>query len=159
MLTLCATFCRTKKAAAGLGLALAVASFIAPSAEARQWRPHRHAWLQTHFEGRLHHKQCIRYRPARGGGGGGISNIAAIVIDGNSGQTLYARSENELRFPASITKVMTLYLLFDQLEQGRLRLDSDIRVSAFAAAQKPTKLGLHPGETIRVDDAIKAVVT
>jgi D-alanyl-D-alanine carboxypeptidase len=64
-----------------------------------------------------------------------------------------------LRFPASITKVMTLYLLFEQLEQGRLRLDSDIRVSAYAAAQKPTKLGLHPGETIRVDDAIKAVVT
>ncbi|MGH6869793.1 MAG: D-alanyl-D-alanine carboxypeptidase family protein, partial [Methylocella sp.] len=78
---------------------------------------------------------------------------------GNSGQTLYARNENELRFPASITKVMTLYLLFEQLEQGRLQLDSDIRVSTYAAAQKPTKLGLHPGETIRVDDAIKAVVT
>ena len=134
-----------------------VASFIAPPAEARHWRPHRHAWLQTHFEGRRHHKQSIRYRHARGGGG--TSNIAAIVVDGNSGRTLYARNENELRFPASITKVMTLYLLFEQLEQGRLRLDSDIRVSAYAATQKPTKLGLHPGETIRVDDAIKAVVT
>ncbi|MDQ6869784.1 MAG: D-alanyl-D-alanine carboxypeptidase [Pseudomonadota bacterium] len=159
MLTFCATFCRTGKAAAGagLGLALVVASFIAPPAEARHWRPHRHAWLQTHFEGRRHHKEFIRYRHAPGGGG--TSNIAAIVVDGNSGRTLYARNENELRFPASITKVMTLYLLFEQLEQGRLRLDSDIRVSAYAAAQKPTKLGLHPGETIRVDDAIKAVVT
>jgi D-alanyl-D-alanine carboxypeptidase len=159
MLKFCATFCRTGKAAAGasLGLALVVASFIAPPAEARHWRPHRHAWLQTHFEGRRHHKESLRYRHARGGGG--PSNIAAIVVDGNSGRTLYARNENELRFPASITKVMTLYLLFEQLEQGRLRLDSDIRVSAYAAAQKPTKLGLHPGETIRVDDAIKAVVT
>jgi D-alanyl-D-alanine carboxypeptidase len=159
MLKFGATFCRTRMTAAGtgLGLALVVASFIAPPAEARHWRPHRHAWLQTHFEGRRHHKESIRYRHARGGGG--TSNIAAIVVDGNSGRTLYAHNENELRFPASITKVMTLYLLFEQLEQGRLRLDSDIRVSAYAAAQKPTKLGLHPGETIRVDDAIKAVVT
>jgi D-alanyl-D-alanine carboxypeptidase len=159
MLKFCATFCRTRKGAAGagLGLALVVASFIAPPAEARHWRPHRQAWLQTYFEGRRHHKESIRYRHARGDGG--TSNIAAIVVDGNSGRTLYARNENELRFPASITKVMTLYLLFEQLEQGRLRLDSDIRVSAYAAAQKPTKLGLHPGETITVDDAIKAVVT
>ena len=159
MLKLCATFCREQLAGtgAGLGLALVAASFIAPPAEARHWRPHRHAWLQAHFEGRRHYKESIRYRHARGGSG--TSNIAAIVVDGNSGRTLYARNENELRFPASITKVMTLYLLFEQLEQGRLRLDSDIRVSAYAAAQKPTKLGLHPGETIRVDDAIKAVVT
>ena len=158
MLKFYATFCRTRKAGAkaGLGLALVVASFIAPPAEAHHWRPHRHAWLQTHFEGRRYHKESIRYRHARGGG---ASNIAAIVVDGNSGQTLYARNENELRFPASITKVMTLYLLFEQLKQGRLRLDGDIRVSAYAAAQKPTKLGLHPGETITVDDAIKAVVT
>jgi D-alanyl-D-alanine carboxypeptidase len=158
MLKFCATFCRTRKAAAGAGLALVVVvSLIAPPAEARHWRPHRHAWLQTHFQGRRHHKESIRYCHARGGGA--TSNIAAIVVDGNSGRTLYARNENELRFPASITKVMTLYLLFEQLEQGHLRLDSDIRVSAYAATQKPTKLGLHPGETIRVDDAIKAVVT
>jgi len=157
MLKLCATFCRTQKAGAGLGLALVVATFIAPPAEARHWRPHRHAGVQTHFEGRRHHKESSRYRHARGGDG--TSNIAAIVVDGNSSRTLYAHNENELRFPASITKVMTLYLLFEQLEQGRLRLDSDIRVSAYAAAQKPTKLGLHPGETIRVDDAIKAAVT
>lgn len=155
----CATFCRTRKAAAGAGLSLALVavSLLAPPAEARQWRPHRYAWLQTHFGGRRHHSEFIRYRHARGASG--TSNIAAIVVDGNSGRTLYARNENELRFPASITKVMTLYLLFEQLEQGRLQLDSDIRVSAYAAEQKPTKLGLHPGETIRVDDAIKAVVT
>jgi D-alanyl-D-alanine carboxypeptidase len=157
MLKTCATFCRTRGSAASLGLVLVVATFIAPPAEARHWRPHRHAWLQTHFAGWWHHKEYTRYRSARGGGR--TSSIAAIVVDGNSGRTLYAHNENELRFPASITKVMTLYLLFEQLEQGRLRLDSDIRVSAYAAAQKPTKLGLHFGETIRVDDAIKAVVT
>jgi D-alanyl-D-alanine carboxypeptidase len=157
MLKCCAAFCRTRKAALGLGLAVVVASLIAPQAEARHWRPHRDAWLQTHFEGRRHHKESIRYSRARGSGG--TSNIAAIVVDGNSGRTLYARNENELRFPASITKVMTLYLLFEQLEQGSQRLDGDIRVSAYAAAQKPTKLGLRPGETIRVEDAIKAVVT
>ncbi len=54
---------------------------------------------------------------------------------------------------------MTLYLLFEQLERGRLSLDSQLRISAHAAAQKPTKLGLRPGETIMVEDAIKAVVT
>jgi D-alanyl-D-alanine carboxypeptidase len=136
---------------------LVAASLLGPPAEAHHWRPHRHAWLQTHFGGRRHHNESIRYRHA--GGDSGTSDIAAIVVDGNSGRTLYARNENGLRFPASITKVMTLYLLFEQLEQGRLQLDSDIRVSTYAAAQKPTKLGLHPGETIRVDDAIKAVVT
>jgi len=72
---------------------------------------------------------------------------------------LYARDENEPRHPASITKVMTLYLLFEQLEKGRLRLDSRLPISAHAAKQAPTKLGLDPGDTISVEDAIKAIVT
>jgi len=87
------------------------------------------------------------------------SNFAAIVVDGNSGRMLYARDENEPRHPASITKVMTLYLLFEQLEKGRLRLDSRLPISAHAAEQAPTKLGLDPGDTISVEDAIKAIVT
>jgi D-alanyl-D-alanine carboxypeptidase len=85
--------------------------------------------------------------------------FAAIVIDGNSGSTLFARNEHALRHPASVTKVMTLYLLFEQLENGRFRLDSPLMISAHAAAQAPTKLGLSPGRTIEVEDAIKAVVT
>lgn len=85
--------------------------------------------------------------------------FAAIVVDGNSGKTLYARNEHELRHPASVTKVMTLYLLFEQLEKGRLRLDSPLMISSHAAAQAPSKLGLQPGETISVENAIKAVVT
>jgi D-alanyl-D-alanine carboxypeptidase len=159
MLKLGATFCRKQIAGttAGLGLALVVASFIAPPAEARHWRAHRHAWVQPHHEGRWHHEASIRHRHAHATGT--ASHIAAIVVDGNSGRVLYARNENELRFPASITKVMTLYLLFEQLEKGRLRLDSEIRVSSYAAAQKPTKLGLRPGQTIAVEDAIKAIVT
>ena len=157
MLKLCATFCRSEMTAAGAGLILVVASFLAPPAEARHWRGHRHAWMQTHHEGRHHHEASFRYRHARASGA--PSHIAAIVVDGNSGRTLYALNENDQRFPASITKVMTLYLLFEQLEKGRLRLDSEIHVSSYAAAQKPTKLGLRPGETIGVEDAIKAVVT
>jgi D-alanyl-D-alanine carboxypeptidase len=85
--------------------------------------------------------------------------LAAMVVDANSGRVLYAHNENELRHPASITKVMTLYLLFEQLEKGRLRLDSPLRISEHAADQAPSRLGLEPGETITVENAIKAVVT
>jgi D-alanyl-D-alanine carboxypeptidase len=85
--------------------------------------------------------------------------VAAIVVDSRSGHTLYALNENELRHPASVTKVMTLYLLFEQLEKGALRLDSPLMISQWAAAQAPTKLGLPPGSSIAVEDAIKAVVT
>lgn len=91
--------------------------------------------------------------------GGESPAFAAIVVDANSGHLLYGKSENELRHPASITKVMTLYLLFEQLEKGRLRLDSPLVISSHAAAQAPTKLGLRPGQTIEVENAIKAVVT
>ena len=156
MVKLSATFCREKMTVAGAAFVVAV-SVLALPAEARHGRGHRHAWLHSHFEGHRHREASIHHRHARAIGA--PSHIAAIVVDGNSGRTLYARDENDLRFPASITKVMTLYLLFEQLEKGRLRLDSEIRVSAHAAAQKPTKLGLRPGETIAVDDAIKAVVT
>jgi D-alanyl-D-alanine carboxypeptidase len=85
--------------------------------------------------------------------------VAAIVVDGNSGRTLFGVNENQPRHPASVTKVMTLYLLFEQLEKGRLGLDSPLMISQHAAAQAPSKLGLEPGETIEVEHAIKAVVT
>ncbi len=85
--------------------------------------------------------------------------FSAIVVDANSGRTIYAADPDGLRHPASITKVMTLYLLFEQLESGKMTLQSRIPISEHAAAQEPSKLGLEPGETISVDDAIKAVVT
>jgi len=85
--------------------------------------------------------------------------MAAIVVDGRSGRAIFAQNEHERRHPASVTKVMTLYLLFEQLEKGALRLDSPLMISGWAAEQAPTKLGLRPGSSIAVEDAIKAVVT
>ena len=84
---------------------------------------------------------------------------ADIVVDGNSGAILHASNPDALRHPASLTKVMTLYLLFEQLEAGRFKLDSPLEVSEHAAIQSPTKLGLKDGQTIKVEDAIKGIVT
>jgi D-alanyl-D-alanine carboxypeptidase len=82
-----------------------------------------------------------------------------IVVDGNSGAILHASNPDSLRHPASLTKVMTLYLLFEQLDAGKLKLDSALEVSEHAAVQSPTKLGLRDGQTIKVEDAIKGIVT
>jgi D-alanyl-D-alanine carboxypeptidase len=92
-------------------------------------------------------------------GGGYEPPYAAIVVDTNSGKVLAAASPDSPRHPASLTKIMTLYVLFEQLNAGKLKLDSRLTVSAHAAAQEPSKLGLEPGQTIEVDDAIKAIVT
>jgi D-alanyl-D-alanine carboxypeptidase len=83
---------------------------------------------------------------------------AALVIDGATGKVLYARHENAERFPASLTKMMTLYLLFDALKHGKLTMDTPLPVSRHASLQKPTKLYLRPGQTITVDTAIRAIV-
>jgi D-alanyl-D-alanine carboxypeptidase len=82
---------------------------------------------------------------------------AAIVVDANSNRILHAESADEPRYPASLTKLMTLYVLFEELESGRLRMDTPLAVSANAAGQEPTKLGLRAGSSIRVQDAIPAV--
>ena len=84
---------------------------------------------------------------------------ADIVVDANSGGVLHATNPDARRHPASLTKIMTLYLLFEQLEAGKLQLDSPLKVSEEAAAQMPTKLGLRAGSTIEVEDAIKGIVT
>jgi len=82
-----------------------------------------------------------------------------LVVDARSGKTLYAVAPDAQRHPASITKVMTLYLLFEELDAGRLNLGSQIKISQWAQKQAPSKLGLNAGDTISVEDAIKAVVT
>lgn len=84
---------------------------------------------------------------------------AGIVVDAKTGQTLYEESPDALRYPASLTKVMTLYILFQELEAGRLQLDSRLTVSAHAAAAVPTKLYVRAGSTITVENAIRALVT
>lgn len=84
---------------------------------------------------------------------------AALVVDANNGQVLHAAQADELRYPASLTKMMTLYLAFEAIEQGRATYATRIRVSQEAASQPPTKLDLEPGETIALIDAMKALIT
>jgi D-alanyl-D-alanine carboxypeptidase len=84
---------------------------------------------------------------------------AAIVYDANSGKTLFARNADARRYPASLTKIMTLYIVFEELDARRLSLGTSMRVSANAARQAPSKLGLKAGSTIKVEDAILALTT
>ena len=135
------------------GLCIVAASLASTPASARHH--HRHV-ARARFEVAPHAFRMARFHQR---GGGYTPPFSAFAIDGNSGRVLYGQDENALRHPASITKVMTLYLLFGELERRRLSLDTRIEVSAHAAAQKPTKLGLRAGSTIRIEDAIKAIVT
>ena len=82
---------------------------------------------------------------------------AVLVADIDSGHVLYQEKANELNYPASLTKIMTLYLTFDALEHNRLHLDDYLIVSNYAANAQPVKLGLPAGSKITVEDAIKAV--
>ena len=115
---------------------------------AHYWRPARYA-----------HRTYLHNAPVAAGVVPSSPAFSAIVVDANSGSTLYSADENGLRHPASITKVMTLYLLFEELDRGEMTLRTQIPISEHAAAQEPSKLGLAPGDTISVEDAIKAVVT
>jgi D-alanyl-D-alanine carboxypeptidase len=90
---------------------------------------------------------------------GGSAIAAAIVVDMNSGRTLYEQSPDVPRVPASLTKMMTLYVLFTYMRAGAVSPDSELVVTPYAASQAPTKLNLKPGATIRVADAVNALVT
>ena len=89
----------------------------------------------------------------------GNPKYASIVIDAESGTVLSQRYADKILHPASLTKMMTLLLVFEALEKGNLRLYDRITVSRTAANAVPSKLGLKPGSTIRVKDAILALVT
>src|SRR6201989_132267 len=125
-----------------LGLATITTAilFTNDTAEARRYR-HRH-----HVR---HQESRQSYSPA----------FASIIVDANSGATLSANNPDALRHPASLTKIMTLYLLFERLDAGKIKLDSEMSVSEHASEQAPTKLGLRPGGAITVEDAIKGLVT
>ncbi|WP_342642434.1 D-alanyl-D-alanine carboxypeptidase [Rhodoligotrophos ferricapiens] len=84
---------------------------------------------------------------------------AGIVVDAATGKILYGRNIDDQRYPASLTKVMTLYILFQELRAGRMTLNTPIVMSKHAASMQPSKLGLKPGRSIRVEDAIRVVVT
>ena len=138
-----------------LGLA-AVAAALMITSDAADARHYRHA--HTHYahyarsahSGRAHrHSHAEEYSPPS----------SSIVVDGNSGVVLQASNPDALRHPASLTKVMTLYLLFERLDAGKIKLDTLLKVSEHASEQDPTKLDLKPGQTIAVEDAIKGIVT
>jgi D-alanyl-D-alanine carboxypeptidase len=85
--------------------------------------------------------------------------FSSIIVDGNSGAILTATNPDAIRHPASLAKMMTLYLLFERLDSGKMKLDTEMPVSEHASDQDPTKLDLRPGQTIAVEDAIKGLVT
>lgn len=116
--------------------------FTTDAADARRSRRH-------YAHHRVHRDASESYSP----------QFASIIVDGNSGAVLQATSPDGLRHPASLTKIMTLYLLFERLESGKMKLDTEMPVSQHAADQDPTKLNLRAGQTIRVEDAIKGLVT
>ncbi len=136
------------RAVLGLTAILALTALASDPADAR--RRHHHA-----------RSDAAKHRHARAERSSTTSEprYADIVVDANSGQVLHESNPDSLRHPASVTKIMTLYLLFEQLEAGKLKLTSPLRVSPHASSQPPTKLGLKAGQTIEVEDAIKAIVT
>ena len=87
------------------------------------------------------------------------SKHAAMVIDANSGEVLHDEEGDEIRHPASLTKMMTIYLTFEALQSGDLTMSTRIPISAFAAAAQPSKIGFEAGDTITVRDAINALIT
>src|SRR5579863_6765380 len=117
-------------------------TFTTDTAEARRYRYHHYA---RHYHQETHES----YSPA----------FSSIIVDGNSGATLSSTNPDASRHPASLAKIMTLYLLFERLDAGKMKLDTEMPVSEHAADQAPTKLGLRRGQTIRVEDAIKGLVT
>ncbi|MEM6664853.1 MAG: D-alanyl-D-alanine carboxypeptidase family protein [Pseudomonadota bacterium] len=82
---------------------------------------------------------------------------SAIVVDVRSGRVLHSTASNELRFPASLTKMMTLFIVFEEIKSGRLSLNDNFDVSSYAASRPPAKIGVKAGSTIRVRDAITAM--
>ncbi len=87
------------------------------------------------------------------------SKYSGIVVDAKTGKTLYQYKADTPRYPASLTKIMTLYIVFEELEAGRLTMNSRLKVSKWAAGRPPSKLGLKAGSTIKVKDAVLALIT
>lgn len=86
------------------------------------------------------------------------SKYASIVIDSETGEVFYARNADSYRYPASLTKMMTLYLLFEALEDGKVSLSTKMKVSKYADSQPASDLGVAAGSTISVEDAILALI-
>lgn len=87
------------------------------------------------------------------------ASYAGLVIDAETGRVLYDKNSDKIRHPASLTKMMTLYLTFDAIEKNKLNLNDTLVVSRNASLQSPSKLGLRAGQSLRVEDAILGLVT
>ena len=86
-----------------------------------------------------------------------VRPVSAILMDARDGSVLYAENAGIVRRPASLTKMMTLLLTFDAIDAGKLDPDERIRISRYAASQRPSRVGLRPGATMTVEQAIRAV--
>ncbi len=87
-----------------------------------------------------------------------FASTSSIIIDAESGDILSSSNADELRYPASLTKVMTLYITFDALNKGIIKLDDDLKVSRHAANMAPSRLGLRAGSTVKVKTCIEALI-
>lgn len=137
-------------------IALAAFSMTTTMADAK---PRKKAQVERTTKSKSRPSTASNAAPADTDGSRWRYGSAAIIVDANTGKALYEDNADALRHPASVTKIMTLYLLFEQLEAGTFKLDSKLDVSAKAAAQQPSKLNVKAGGTIEVEDAIKALVT
>jgi D-alanyl-D-alanine carboxypeptidase len=123
----------------GLAVAIALSGLVAPAEAKSRSRSHQ----TSHLPAFLRFIAQPKY--------------AAIVVDAKTGEVLYQQAPDDHRYPASITKVMTMYLAFEAIHAGRLSFNDQIVVSPHAAAMAPSKLGLRPGQTISVVDAMGAI--
>ena len=87
------------------------------------------------------------------------ARYASIVVDEQTGKVLHASNPDRQRYPASLTKMMTLYMVFDALDRGKIKLNQRLKVSRRAQGMAPSKLGLKRGQSITVKDAILALIT
>jgi D-alanyl-D-alanine carboxypeptidase len=129
---------------------IAVAAALAVAAGPADARRHHRHYIHVASHHVSHHSvRDSDYSPPR----------ASIVVDANSGKVLEETNADGLRHPASLTKIMTLYLLFERLDSGKMKLTTEMPVSEHAADQAPTKLGLKEGQHLAVEDAIRGIVT
>ena len=92
------------------------------------------------------------------GDGKSADKFSAVVVDASNGHVLYEKNADEMRYPASLTKMMTLYLTFDAIKRGKISLYQNLPVSAKAAGQPETNINLTEGDKLMVEEAIEALV-
>ena len=128
-----------------------ILAFGPAASEATTRHHHRHAARGHH---RRHHHARAHVLPVSAD-----APNAELVIDADSGLVLAVANPDQLVHPASLTKMMTLYLAFRALDEGYMHLDDGVLISAYAAAAEPTKLGLRSGQIVRADDLLRGTVT